>query len=305
MHPWGLSGPVFLWLYVIGLVAGLGVIIGVRRAVRRPPQPEPPAVTDDVELGFLAGGPVNAVQVAVARLVQAGLVRVNRSGTLTATSPGGTSGAPLDDALLAELTGSRTVTHLMRRPAVERVVDGLGEALVRRGLLVAPGRAVRARRLAPILLYVVFGVGVVRWINGVGNDLPVGYLTFLLAVTLSVIVFLNVRAFAGVDARTVHGDRVVAAVRAQGDEAEPLARAAVSGPRVHPDTDLAHALSFAAPVGFLAAGWTYASAGSFATYTAAGGSSSGGGGGYSCGSSSSSSCGGSSCGGGGCGGGSS
>jgi uncharacterized protein (TIGR04222 family) len=109
---------------------------------------------------------------------------VNRSGTLTATSRGGTTGAPLDDALLAELTGSRTVTQLMRRPAVERVVDGIGETLVRRGLLVAPGRAVRARRLAPILLYVVFAVGVVRWINGAGNHLPVGYLTFLLAVTL-------------------------------------------------------------------------------------------------------------------------
>src|SRR5262245_57597835 len=100
MHPWGLSGPAFLWLYVAGMVVGLVVAIGVRRRVRRPHVTAPPTTVDVVELGFLGGGPVNAVQVAVARLVHAGFVRVDRSGTLTATTPPQRTGAPLDDVLL-------------------------------------------------------------------------------------------------------------------------------------------------------------------------------------------------------------
>lgn len=311
MHPWGLSGPAFLWLYVAGMVVGLAVAIGMRVKVRRPRLAEPPGAVDVVELAFLGGGPVNAVQIAVARLVRAGLVRVDRSGTLTATGPARPTGAPLDDALLAELAGagSRTVTQLMRRPAPQQVLNGIGASLARAGLLVPPAKAVRARRLSPLPLLVVFVVGVVRWVNGARQNLPVGNLTLLLAITIFVLVFLTIRAL-GPKARTVHGDKVVAAVRKQGVEAESLARAAVSGPRILPDTDLAHALSFAAPVMFLPATWSYASAGSYNTYVAtASGSSSGGG--YSCSSGSSSSCGGgsscggSSCGGGGCGGGSS
>lgn len=306
MHPWGLSGPDFLWLYAAGLVAGLAVAIGARMRVRRPRLAEPPGRLDPAELGFLGGGPVNTVQVAIARLAGAGLVRVNRSGEVSTTSSTTSTGHPLDDAVLAQLARPRMVAAIARRAPVEKEVTAIGEALVRRGLLVAPSDALRARRLGPILLYVVFAVGVVRWVNGAGNSLPIGYLSFLLAATLIMIVFLNVRLLSSPKARTVHGDRVVAAVRAQGRDADPLERAAVSGPRVIEDIDLSHALALATPVALTPVAWSYASAGSFNTYVAAP-SSSGSSSGYSCGSSSSSSScsGGSSCGGGGCGGGSS
>ena len=305
MHPWGLSGPEFLWLYGIGMVAGLAVAIGARVKVRRPRLAEPPGHLDVTELGLLGGGPVNAVQVAIARLAAAGLVRVNRSGEVSAPSGPRSTGHPLDDAVLAQLTKPRMVAAIARRKPVEDQVTALGEALVRRGLLVAPSAAIRARRLGPVLLYVVFAVGIVRWINGAYDNLPVGYLTFLLAATLIAVFFLGSRNLTKPKARTVHGDRVVAAVRARGSAADPLERAAVSGPRVIDDKDLSHALSLAVPVALAPVAWSYASSGSFTTYVApSGGGSSGG---YSCGgSTSSSSCSsGSSCGGGGCGGGSS
>lgn len=306
MHPWGLSGPEFLWLYIVGLVVALVVAIGARMRVRRPRLAEPPGQLDVTELGFLGGGPVNALQVAVARLAMADLVRVNRSGQVSANSTVLSTGNPLDDAVLTNLTYPRMVSALAKRPSVERAMTEIGETLVRRGLLVAPGAAIRARRLGMVPLYVVFAVGVVRWINGVAEDLPVGYLTFLLAATLIVVVFLNVRLLSAPKARTVHGDRVVNAVRKQGSAADPLARAAVSGPRVIEDVNLSHALALATPAAITPAAWSYASSSSYSTYVPPDTSSSGGGGGYSCGSSSSSSCSsGSSCGGGGCGGGSS
>ena len=304
MHPWGLSGPDFLWLYTVGLVAGLVVAVGTRMRVRRPRLAEPPGHLDVTELGFLGGGPVNAIQVAVARLSAAGLVRVNRGGEVSLNSDATATGNPLDDAVLAQLDRPRMVAAIARRKPVEDEVTAIGESLVRRGLLVAPSAAIRVRRFGPVLLYVVFAVGVVRWINGAANDLPVGYLTFLLAATLMMIVVLNVRLLSAPKARTVHGDRVVTEVRRRGSAADQLERTAVSGPRVIDDKDLSHALSLAVPAALTPFVWSYASSGSFSTYVpATSGSSSGG---HSSGTSTSTStCGGSSCGGGGCGGGSS
>jgi uncharacterized protein (TIGR04222 family) len=305
MHPWGLSGPEFLWLYGVGLVAGLVVAIGVRMRVRRPRPAEPPAALDTAELGFLGGGPENAVAVAVARLAAAGIVRVNRSGEVSATSPVQPTGQPLDDAVLGELDRPRMVAALRRRSTVESATTAIGEALVRRGLLVSPAKAVRARLLGPVVLYVVFVVGIVRWVNGISNDLPVGYLTVLLFLTAVILVIVNVRAVGSPKARTVAGDRAVAAARAKGSDADPLQRVAVSGPRAHPDTDLSYALSIAAPAALTPVAWSYASSGSFHTHVPVISASGYSGGGHSC--SASSSGGGSSCGGGGgggCGGGS-
>jgi uncharacterized protein (TIGR04222 family) len=305
MHPWGLSGPEFLWLYIVALVVALVVAIGARMRVRRPRLAEPPGQLDVTELGFLGGGPINALQVAVARLTMADLVRVNRSGQVSANSTVRSTGNPLDDAVLGILARPKMVSAIAKLPTVEREVTAIGETLVRRGLLVAPSAAIRARRFGPVPLYVVFAVGVVRWINGTANDLPVGYLTFLLAATLIAVVFMNVRLLSAPKARTVHGDRLVEAVRKRGSAADPLERAAVSGPRVIEDVNLSHALTLAAPAALTPVAWSYASSGSYSTYVPPDTSSSSGGG-SSCGSSSSSSCSsGSSCGGGGCGGGSS
>ncbi|GAB1511183.1 TIGR04222 domain-containing membrane protein [Actinophytocola sp. KF-1] len=309
MHPWGLSGPEFLWLYGAGLVAGIVVAIWRRVAVRRPRLTDPGGWLAPEELGFLAGGPRRAVDVAVARLVRAGAVRVDRRGTLTDVSEGRRTGRPLDDAVLATLTSPRTIRAVGARTSADPALTRIGDELVRRGLLVAPARAVQARRLGPVLLYVLLAVGVVRWLNGVANDLPVGYLTVLLVATLVAVVLLSIRAIAPAKARTVHGDRVVTGLVRDGSN-DPLEKVAVRGLSAYPDKEVAEALA----MGAVAAGaaWSYSSAASFNSSYYPGTA------GYACGSSSaascgsgssscggsSSSCGGSSCGGGGCGGGS-
>ena len=302
MHPWGLSGPEFLWLYGAGLVLGIAVAIWRRMAVRRPRLTEQPGPLVAEELGFVAGGPQRAVEVAVARLVRAGAVRVDRRGNLSDVSGGRRTGHLLNDAVLGTLTSPRTIRAVTARTSATQVVTEIGDSLVRRGLLVAPGRAVLARRLGPVVLYVLLAVGVVRWINGVANDLPVGYLTLLLVVTLFAIILLSIRSIAPPKARTVHGDRVVTGLVRNGTN-DPLEKVAVRGLSVYPDKEVAQALA----VGAVAAGvaWSYSSSASFNSHVYAHGSSSGGST-SSCGSSSSSSCSsGSSCGGGGCGGGSS
>lgn len=268
MRPWGLSGLEFLWLYLGGLVVGLAVAIGFRTAVRRPRLAEPPGRSAPEELGFLAGGPLQAVQVAVVRLVDAGVVRVDRRGTLTSMADGEPTGRPLDDAVLAELTVPRKVAAVAGKLADTPVVTEIGESLVRRGLLVAPARAVRTRRFAPILLYVLFVIGVVRWINGMVNDLPIGYLTFLLAPALVASLYLSSR----VRARTVHGDRVISQAKARRRRVDPLERVAVRGLHAYPDKELAKALTDGASVAFVGGAWSYASAGSFDSFVDTGSS---------------------------------
>lgn len=303
-HPWGLSGPDFLWLYAVGLVVGVVVTVVARMAVRRPRLAEPPGPVAPEELGFLAGGPRHAVQVAVARLVRADLVRVDRGGHVTATADGRRTGHPLDDAVLATLSKPRKVSTVAEKVAEDQVVAEIGESLVRRGLLVDPARSIRAWRLPPIVLYVLFVIGVVRWVNGVANQLPVNYLTFLLAATFVLCGYLSFRAAAAPKARTVHGDRVIAEVKARGKAADPLDQVAVTGLSAYPDREFSRALSAGATVLVVGGAWSYASAASFGTYvhtaSSGGGSSS-----YDYSSSSDSSSSGGGCGGGGCGGGTS
>lgn len=262
MHPWGLSGPEFLWLYIAGLVVGLAVAVGMRSAARRPRLAEPPGRLTPEEVGFLTGGPRHAVEVAIAGLVRSGLVRVDRSGTLTATSDGSPTGRPLDAAVLGELTAPRKAVTLTEKLAGTPTVAEIGESLIRRRLLIRPSRAMRAQWLGPIVLYVLTAIGLARWINGMINDLPVGYLTYLVVAAAFASVILSSREFFGLKARTVHGDRMVAELRASDQVADPLERAAVWGLGTYPDKDLAAALSIGAvSVGGIT--WSYASGSSF------------------------------------------
>jgi uncharacterized protein (TIGR04222 family) len=256
-NPWGRSGPGFEWLYIVGVVVGLAVAIGVRMAARRSQRAEPHGPLAPEALGFLAGGSQHAVQVAVARLVQSDLVRVDRSGTLTATANTQRTGRPLDRAVLAELTTRRKLATVAKELAGRPVVTKIGEALVRRGLLIEPRRAVQARLYGPVVLYLVFVVGLVRWINGIINDRPTGHLPLLLAVTLVAILLLSQRIVGGLQARTVHGDRVVAEVRARGQAADPLKQVAVSGLLAYPDKELSKALTDGAAVAFVGGTWRW------------------------------------------------
>ncbi|EHK85285.1 TIGR04222 domain-containing membrane protein [Saccharomonospora azurea] len=298
MHPWGLSGPQFLWLYGVGLLAGLIVAIGNWMGVRRPRSQEASGPLTAEELGFLVAGPRRAIAVAISRLVAAQLVRVSRDGRLTAVAGTRPTGRPLEDAVLTRLGSGSTLTVVTRELAAEPVVTRIGESLVRRGLLVSPSRAAQARSVAVLVLGVVFLVGVVRWINGLVDDFPVGYLTVLLLLTL---VALVVFAAQTSESRTVTGDQVVAESETKRTTMEWLGQVAVTGVSAYPDPTVAAALAAATPAVKVTEGSSRLSElpASPPTWVGSADSGSSDGGGHSCGSGSS----GSSCGGGGCGGG--
>jgi len=115
-HPWGISGPEFLWLYAAGLAGAVVWVVVVRARARRPEPTPGPAVSLD-ELAFLAGGARRLVELSIARLVAAGRLRVNRTGTLTSTVKR-PPGEPLDAAVHAAL-GRRPLRPATLIPKVD------------------------------------------------------------------------------------------------------------------------------------------------------------------------------------------
>lgn len=314
-YPWGISGPVFLELYLVGLAVALAFAVVVRARVRRPPEPSPGQWVTVLDLAFLSGGPQRVVESAIARLVDTGMVRTSRGGMLTAVD-GASTGDPVELAVLREIGAKpRSVATVVRKAARSKAVTRTGDGLVEQRLLVAPAAAREAQYRAVIGLFLLLAVGVARVVVGVRGGYPVTFLVMLLAGT-AVLLFVLVKR--RIQARTVYGDRVLAAARSGPSDvpnawlspaaATGLAGAAgavaLGGLLVYPELAVRDALvatGGGALSGTTGAGaWAYQSGSSCSGCSAAPSSWSGSdSSGSSCGSSSGSSCGG----GGGCGGG--
>jgi uncharacterized protein (TIGR04222 family) len=288
-----LSGPEFLQLYWIGLALAVLVAIVVRVRVRAGHGNQPVRSLDMDELAYLAGGPRRVVETAIARLLTAGELRTSRRGTVQATTTANSLN-PVDRAVITDSQRytNRTVSLMIPAVSADGAVTAIGRRLEEMGLVVHPDVAKSALRKGSIALWVVFAIGVARWINGLTIAAPVGWLTLQLVIT-GVLIWLLTRR--GKHVRTSKGNRVLDAARttssrATSDEALYAGAAGLvlfGGLAVYPDLAVRSSL--------------LAASGS----TSTGGYGGDGGVGYSSCSSTSSSCsGGSSCGGGGgCGGG--
>ncbi|MGX7826748.1 TIGR04222 domain-containing membrane protein [Actinokineospora sp. 24-640] len=300
MQPWGISGPDFLRIYLVGFAFVLLFAAAVRIAVRAgTPVGRSAAglVRADLlsvhELAYLAGGPRRVVETTVARLLDLGKLKANRQGAVRVVA-GATATDAVDLAVLtdAQRYANRTVSLLIDRVSRDDAVKAVRTSLTVKGLLV-DGGDIRAR-LAAVPALVLLVVGVARWLNGISLGHPVGWLTVGLIVTAVMAVVLY---RAPLSERSYAGERVLSEARKMRAQSVALATQTTllggatttvlfAGLAAYPDPDISAALA------------TRAS-------TSSGG---GGGSGYAC-SGSSSSCGGSSggssCGGGGggCGGG--
>ncbi|GGS50403.1 MULTISPECIES: TIGR04222 domain-containing membrane protein [Actinokineospora] len=296
MEPWGISGPDFLRIYLVGFVFVLLFAAAVRIAIRAgTPVGRSTAglISADQlsvhELAYLAGGPRRVVETAVARLLDLGKLKASRNGTVRVVA-GATATDMVDRAVLtdAKRYSNRTVGLLVDRVGRDDTVRAVRTSLAVKGLLV-DGGAMRAR-LAAVPALVLLVVGVARWVNGISKGYPVGWLTVGLIVTAVVTVALY---RAPLSERTYAGERVLGQARGKsrpgaGTEAALLGGATTAvlfaGLTAYPDPEISTALA--------------------ATRASGAGLGSSGSSGYACSGASSCSGGGSSsCGGGGCGGG--
>jgi uncharacterized protein (TIGR04222 family) len=210
-RPWGLSGPEFLQLYWIGLALAVLVVVIVRVRVRAGHSNQPVRSLDMDELAYLAGGPRRVVETSIARLLTAGELRTSRRGTVQVTSTT-QSLNPVDRAVIADAQRytNRTVNLMIPAVAKDGAVIAIGGRLEEMGLVVNPAVAKSTVRKGSVVLWVLLAIGVVRWVNGLAIDAPVGWLTLQLVVTGALVWILTRR---GKHMRTSKGNSVLAAAR--------------------------------------------------------------------------------------------
>ncbi|MGW5054499.1 TIGR04222 domain-containing membrane protein [Actinokineospora sp. NPDC004072] len=255
MEPWGISGPDFLRIYLVGFVFVLLFAAAVRIAIRAG-TPVGRSAAGMIgaeqlsvhELAYLAGGPTRVVETAVARLLDLGKVKANRTGSIRVVA-GATATDLVDRAVLQDTKryAYRSVGPLVGQVARDDAVQAVRSSLVGKGLLV-DGGAMRAR-LAAVPALVLLVVGVARWVNGIAEGYPIGWLTVGLVVTAVVAIALY---RAPLSERTYAGERVLAQARGKsrpgaGTEAALLGGATTAvlfaGLAAYPDPEIGTALA--------------------------------------------------------------
>jgi uncharacterized protein (TIGR04222 family) len=187
-EPWGMSGPQFLVAYQLVLLVAVAYAVVSRWLIRRngigAGQPAHAGLSVP-ELAYLAGGPRRVVETAIAALVDSGALRPARRGTVQVVHAVGSTGDPVQAAVLGAAAERHTTTvpRLVESMRRHRALDPIRSTLAAGGLVVAPPVARARLRLAVAPLVVLFAVGLTRLVNGVVLHRPVGWLALYLAAT--------------------------------------------------------------------------------------------------------------------------
>ncbi|MFD1146313.1 TIGR04222 domain-containing membrane protein [Saccharothrix hoggarensis] len=151
----------FLWWYGPALV--VAVVVGLRLKRVAGAVPDRPLTFE--EIGYLGGGPVRAVEVAVAGLVAENRARV--SGSVVAAVPGEEQPTTaLQAVVLSRLDRPRDLDDLVVGAATSGPARHLGQRLVSGGLLVSPRRRLARAVLAVVPLAVLVPVAVLAGPGG-------------------------------------------------------------------------------------------------------------------------------------------
>ena len=240
-QPWGLSGPQFTALYIVGYLAAVVLVFVVQAVLTRTGARAGDVETplDVYQAAYLAGGPNRVVETAIAGLALREQILVARQGRLTAIH-GATPFGPVEAAVCQELAMTSTASRARVSSRLRRhpVLEAIAEQVRSRGLVLAPARAL-SWRLVLFVPVAVWCVGLVRAINGAHLGRPIGNLTSLLVVSAAVTVIL-----------------LLARWRAAGHQPAAAGRSAVrrlrQQHRAAPDMDISVQVAGVAVLGFTA-----------------------------------------------------
>ena len=188
---WGLTGPEYIRLHLV--VAG--TLVALALVLRAVMAWAGRGKGDTAGLGlydaaFLAGGTTRVGDTALISLIADGYAHMSRDGRVRAAT--GTS--PADPIAAAVLDSIRTTNgsrmRLIREWRRNDVLAGVEGALVERAMV--HDRLARSIGKTPIRLLLVLPlVGIVRLVNGIVRDRPVGFLIVLILGTFLVAGLVN------------------------------------------------------------------------------------------------------------------
>ncbi|MGC7098861.1 TIGR04222 domain-containing membrane protein [Amycolatopsis lurida] len=180
-EPWGISGPDFLVLYLFLLALPLAVAVVGRIALTSGGSRAATAYTPGnvYEVAFLAGGADRVVDTAVASLLEREVVRADSTGRVHGA--GGPPADPVEQAVHEVIVrrGSSKMADLRRDLGKSAIIRGMTKHLTDAGLVQPTRGRVILRRLVHVLYLLVLALGVIRLVNGIVRDRPVGFLIAL------------------------------------------------------------------------------------------------------------------------------
>ncbi|RSN35194.1 TIGR04222 domain-containing membrane protein [Amycolatopsis sp. WAC 04169] len=176
-EPWGISGPVFAWLY--GLCAVLPVALAAANEwwLRRDTGAR--TVPGLYHLAALPDGVERVTDTAVAGLIARHSLRPDGRGVLHPIEPAPTD--PVEHAVVSLVPGNGIgLRELRSKMARHEVVRALRADLEQRGLLVAEKHRRMGWQYAIGLSVAVLALGIVRLANAVPLNRPAGALVVLI-----------------------------------------------------------------------------------------------------------------------------
>lgn len=214
MNPFDMSGPEFLFIYVVVLGVGTIAAVGFRRWLRSPGGAAPTHLAGNLspyEIAYLAGGAQGAVDAAIVRLLHQGVLRCAATpGKLARGNENLPSKAePIEKVVSGAVgTGGDTPTAKVRA-AVSATTQTLDRRLVDMGLVLSGAQRDRVQAASAFVILAIGCFGLIKVFVGVSRERPVGILIALLVLTAIVaLVFFLKRPL-----RSRRGDAVLAQLR--------------------------------------------------------------------------------------------
>ena len=187
-EPWGLSGPEFLLIYFLALVASMALVVAARLWAQQSssgtPVPSMPPLAL-YELAYFVRGRQAVSETAIAELLHDNAARVDRKGRLVPTRKPAPD--PFSASVLASFGSGKHVKRA-RKAAPASVITPMTSKLHELGLISSPERAKFARVVA-WLPAVVLVIGLARLINGILLGRPAGFLVIELLITVVLLAF--------------------------------------------------------------------------------------------------------------------
>jgi uncharacterized protein (TIGR04222 family) len=214
---WGISGPTFLLAYLLIAVAVGVASVRVRRTLADsgPTGPIDDLTTRAHDVAFLNGGSDLAVYSALSSMHLRGTIATSHGSVhaIGRLEPGTDA---LEKAIHLTATGSVARRRLVFHRPVQQALNTIEDRLVAGGFLLSEDRRQQIRRVG-VWMLAVAGFGLVRMLAVVAEARPVG---LLITAMLLVTVVATVQLSRG-PRRSRHGDRALAALRAEHHELAP------------------------------------------------------------------------------------
>ena len=232
-NPLDWTAEPFLTLYVVTIVAGVALALGVRSVLRVSDRRPRQDGLGEIDLAYLAGGPTRAADTVILGFMLAGGARLEGTG-------GEIVFAEQASRLPHHLTpfGGYASGAMPRADLIKRMdarLEAIRHDLIERGLLLTREQAGRSIAAVVGIMGLVAGFGGLKIAVGLSRGKPVGFLVVLVfvAVIAGIVLCLEAvrRTRAGTEALADYRARHERAARAPRDREIPLAFA-LTGPAV-------------------------------------------------------------------------